>query len=599
MYRGTSEPGAVEAGSRHPSPQLKLRRDARWVPAQSPPAGARPAAAPGGKPHSARARAGPGPRGERPAPRRTHISPGPALVLVAPTGRPNPASAAGPAPPHPRGDPGAAAAQETVGEEVGVRLPPCPAALPPPPAEGRQSRPAPRRGREVTHRRRLRAALSSAEPAVPARSTEGKLWAALGGARLRRAGPVLPPPPPAPGSGAAQVTAALRHSGGSPGRGAGRRGAPQPIGAGRGGPRRSLGPGCPRHSPDRSPPRRGAGGAGPEEGPAGDLPRAAPGPALPGQLSPPARALRRCRGTSSGGSAIDCRWQLHSRLPVLLPSAPPLSHGRASGDRPTPTSPRAGPAALPPPVRRFAVGPADMQRGGQEPTGPVSPPLSPRGRPGAAAGAQRGVAAALRAPPRLLPAGVLAVLCACPAPPQAGLAAGHGGGLRLRSRAARGDSGRRHGGGPGAGEVRGGLWGWLNGPGSSRSRRGLSDEQGPRGLRSRVRVAGPSAAAGAQRCASVCSGAVCGPCQRRASALGEAAGGPRWRGALWARPGSARHRLLSARGECATQGCAAWAVSSDKTSEPSLRELQQKINKILLRNGENPLLKKKKNQLFL
>lgn len=153
MYRGTSEPGAVEAGSRHPSPQLKLRRDARWVPAQS-----------------ARARAGPGPRGEGPAPRRTHISPGPALGLVAPTGRPSPASVAGPVPPHPRGDPGAAAAQGMVGEEVGVRLPPCPAALPPPPAEGRQSRPAPRRGREVTHRRRLRAALSSAAAAPLSRA---------------------------------------------------------------------------------------------------------------------------------------------------------------------------------------------------------------------------------------------------------------------------------------------------------------------------------------------------------------------------------------------------------------------------------------------
>lgn len=55
----------------------------------------------------------------------------------------------------------------------------------------------------------------------------------------------------------------------------------------------------------------------------------------------------------------------------------------------------------------------------------------------------------------------------------------------------------------------------------------------------------------------------------------------------------------AACGERATQGCAAWAVSSDKTSEPSLRELQEKINKIFLRNGENPLLKKKKNQLFL
>lgn len=231
----------------------------------------------------------------------------------------------------------------------------------------------------------------------------------------------------------------------------------------------------------------------------------------------------------------------------------------------------------------------------RSPLGRLSPPLSPRGTPGAAAGAQRGVPAARRAPPRLRPAGVLAVLCACPAPPQAGLAVGHGGGLRLRSRAARGDSGCRHGGRPGAGEVRGGLWGRLNGPGSSRSRWGLSDEQGPRGLRSRVRVAGPSAAAGAKRCSSVCSGAVCGPYQRRASALGETAAGARWRGALWARPGSAWRRLRRA----CDSGVRSLAVSSDKTSEPSLRELQQKINKIFLRNGENPLLKKKNKSALL
>ncbi|XP_074940299.1 uncharacterized protein POLR1D isoform X1 [Phalacrocorax aristotelis] len=74
------------------------------------------------------------------------------------------------------------------------------------------------------------------------------------------------------------------------------------------------------------------------------------------------------------------------------------------------------------------VGAAGTQWGWQEPTGPVTPLLSPRGGtwghthppPGAAAGARRGVAAARLAPPRSSPAGVLAVLCACPrrsAPP--------------------------------------------------------------------------------------------------------------------------------------------------------------------------------------
>lgn len=210
----------------------------------------------GRKPRSSRARAGPrrwlrggglSPQPHATQPRTAAPGPQPLSRTCCPCGgaahpgvrsRPGPAAPAGspPAPlppPRPRGARGGR----------GARPPRCPAGpLPPQPAEGRLSPPAPRRGREVTHRRRLRAALSSAAAAPlsragdarPPRLAGDKLRAALGGTRLRRAGPVLPPPPPASGSGAAQVTAALRHSGSSPGRGAGRRGAPQPMGAGPG-----------------------------------------------------------------------------------------------------------------------------------------------------------------------------------------------------------------------------------------------------------------------------------------------------------------------------------------------------------------------------
>lgn len=187
---------------------------------RDPPSGAQPAAAtalprrPGGSPtvprvgraglHRSRRSSGP----VDPAHRRTHLSPArrlpvpdpPPSYLLPLQGGPNrhPQQTR---PRRPR------RRHHRHGREEGARPPPCLAALPPP-AEGRLSLPEPRQGREVTHRRQLRAALSSAAAAAPLneagcarplRLAGGKLRAALGGALLRRAEPGrcsrLHPPP--------------------------------------------------------------------------------------------------------------------------------------------------------------------------------------------------------------------------------------------------------------------------------------------------------------------------------------------------------------------------------------------------------------------
>lgn len=533
-----------------PSPQRQPlsrggREEAPLLPARAGPVCTAPAGAPGRRTLLTGARPS--------APHVGSRSPAPLLVTCCPckAAQTGACSRLGLAAP---GASATAAAERRGGE--GARPPPCLAALPPP-AEGRLSLPEPRQGREVTHRRRLRAALSSAAAAPlnqtgrarPLRLAGGKLRAALGGALLRRAGAPASTPRPGQRRGPSDSRAPpLRRQPGAQGRAAGRAAAyGSGAGAGRGGaPGRGVpatrliaaqcaGPGAGRGV--RAGPRRRRG-----------RPRSC-------DLCPPAPTAR-CgcvrAGVSPGG--------LRRRREATAPSPPPWHWRRARSLPPAPAQPRAsrrwpphvsfsrrGPAAFPPPGRRLLVGPAGVQRGGQELTGPAAAPALPSGwgaagraRPPVNAGAWRGVTAAQLSPPRLLPAGVLAVLCACPAvplrsaPPWAGPRAGYGAGLRLRSRAA-------------AGGERAPPWrrtrSWRGeGRGvrltvcrSPRPWRGLSAEQGPvsrpalqgpgsvgpgppkmgpRGLRERARVGGlrgPVRAAGARRCVSVCSGAGCGP----------------------------------------------------------------------------------------
>lgn len=179
----------------------------------------------------------PQPRTSAPGPR----SPAPLLVTCCPckAAQTGACSRLGLAAP---GASATAAAERRGGE--GARPPPCLAALPPP-AEGRLSLPEPRQGREVTHRRRLRAALSSAAAAPlnqtgrarPLRLAGGKLRAALGGALLRRAGAPASTPRPGQRRGPSDSRAPpLRRQPGAQGRAAGCAAAyGSGAGAGRGG----------------------------------------------------------------------------------------------------------------------------------------------------------------------------------------------------------------------------------------------------------------------------------------------------------------------------------------------------------------------------
>lgn len=279
-------------------------------------------------------------------------APGRGRCSQAPTSAPHGGSGARPRSrtccPRRAAQPGAAAPAET------------PAPLPPRETErGWAARTA--RGREVTHRASS-AQRSPPQPRRlrPPRLKGSKLRAAALGERVLpgRAGPVLPPPPPAAGSGAAQVTAALRHSGGSPGRGAGRTAAyGSGAGAGRGGaPGRGVPAarliGCAEPGAVGS-----AGGAGGEEGPSGallarDCPRTCP--RLPSTAAVPEEQ-------TPGGSV--------TKSPSGAAALPTLSH------RPTPASPALFRCTGTLPVRE-----------------PTAPALLLAGRDHRAAGAPRGVA---------------------------------------------------------------------------------------------------------------------------------------------------------------------------------------------------------------
>lgn len=343
-------------------------------------------------------------------------APGRGRCSQAPTSAPHGGSGARPRSrtccPRRAAQPGAAAPAET------------PAPLPPRETErGWAARTA--RGREVTHRASS-AQRSPPQPRRlrPPRLKGSKLRAAALGERVLpgRAGPVLPPPPPAAGSGAAQVTAALRHSGGSPGRGAGRTAAyGSGAGAGRGGaPGRGVPAarliGCAEPGAVGS-----AGGAGGEEGPSGallarDCPRTCP--RLPSTAAVPEEQ-------TPGGSV--------TKSPSGAPALPTLSH------RPTPASSALFRCTGTLPVRE-----------------PTAPALLLAGRDHRAAGAPRGVArrgshrpgSSRRGPRRPL----RPPRCPAPVPRPARPTADDGAGLPLRSR--RGGRWGSHGGGPGAGEVR-------------------------------------------------------------------------------------------------------------------------------------------------